>query len=426
MRNLNILDFMVIFFGTVNLIRMALLLIGSDWYGLKFHFLRKKRVKKIYQPIFSVIIPAHNEQKTIIRAIKSVHKNTYPQSKVEIIVVDDGSTDNTYQLAEEYRLINRVDNLTIIKQANTGKAQALNNGIINYSRGELIMCLDSDSMIAPDAIEKAIEYFRDPKIKAVASNLKIMNDGTFLGLIQKFEYLISYQMKRALTLYNIEYIVGGIGSVFRRSVLEQVQYYDTNTVTEDIDLTMKILKNGNKENKVIYGDNIISYTESCLTIDALIRQRSRWKWGRLQTFLKNFEMFFNRDKKYTKLLTCFYLPFAVYGEIAFIFEPILIGYILVITFYYRDLFILISACVVISIYISVNIMADDTMLLKDRLKLILLAPLMYFLFYILSFVEYVALIRSLVKIHKLQKTLNEGVSHWQHVERTGNLDIDSM
>ena len=224
-------------------------------------------------------------------------------------------------------------------------------------------------------------------------------------------------MKRAHTAMNIEYIIGGIGSTFRRSVMEKINYYDTDTMTEDIDITMKIISNGNKKYKAIYGADVIAYTEACLSISALLRQRYRWKYGRCQTFFKNKNMFFNGDKNHSKLLTYFYLPFAIYGDFAFIFEPLLLAYILFLALSYHDLITLFSAFFVVTSYISFNILAEDTLRIKDRIKLLSLAPTMYIFFYILSFVEYVALIRSIINLKDLSKSLEKGVSYWKPVKR---------
>jgi biofilm PGA synthesis N-glycosyltransferase PgaC len=423
MRTLNIFDYLVIFFGSVNLIRIAIFLVGSDMYSLKSHFARKKRWRRLSQPTVSVIVPAHNEEKTIVRTMRSILKSIYPKTKLELIVIDDGSHDNTYVEALLFKKRNLDRNITLIRQINAGKANALNNAIKNYTHGELIMCLDADSLILPNAIKNAVKYFNDPKIKGLSANVKIIENGTLINFIQKFEYIVSYQMKRAQTLFNIEYIIGGIGSMFRRDVLKEVEYYDTDTLTEDIGLSMKIIKNGNKENRIIYAGDVIAYTESCLTIKALLNQRYRWKWGRCQTFLKNISMFFNTDKKYTKLLTCFYLPFAVYSDITFLFEPIIVGYIVFITLFYRDLYTLLSAFIVLSSYIGINVLAEDTIPLSEKMKLIIFVPIMYFLFYVLSYVEYVALIRSVLKLHKLKESISKGICNWQHVERTTSFNL---
>lgn len=418
MRILNPLDYIIIWIGLTNLVRMTTFLVASDFYELKAHLRNKKNIPNLlYCPTFSVIIPAHNEGTTILRAVESIVKNSYPQNKVEIVVVDDGSVDNTVAIIEKYKQENNIMNLTIVTQTNAGKANALNNGIKNHSIGELVMCLDADSYMEKHALRNASQYFLNESVATMSANVKIIKQKNFLNVIQQFEYIICYQMKRAQTLLGVEYIIGGIGSTFRRSVLELVDYYDTNSQTEDIDLTFKIIRNGNKKYKAIYGSNVVANTEACLSVKDLCRQRFRWKNGRTQTFYKNRDMFFNPNKKYTKLLTMFYLPYALYGDIAFFLEPLIVAYLLYIIVRYTDLITLGMSFLVISVYISINVLAENTMKLKDRIKMLLIAPSMWLFFYILSYAEYFALIKSYATIHKVLGNTNNDCK-WTHVERS--------
>lgn len=420
------LAYLVIFLGSINLVRIGMLMVGSDLYGLQQEF-KKKQKNNFVLPTFTVVIPAYNEEHTVIRSIESVLKALYPREKLDVIVVDDGSTDNTVALVKE-RLKNPLYERVrlLVEQSNVGKAHALNNAIKNYATGDLVMCLDADSTISPDALQNAARYFIDPRVVALSSNVKIRKTGTFLNRIQQFEYLVCYQMKRAHTFFNIEYIIGGIGSTFRHSALKKVNYYDTDTVTEDIDLTLKLIRTGNKDARVIYGSDVITYTESVLDIRGLIRQRFRWKHGRSQTFLKNLDLFFSTNARHNKLLTWVYLPFALFSDVAFFLEPIVIGYIVYIILYYYDWVTFVSALIVVSTYITLNVIAEDTIPLKQRLKLALAAPSMYFFFYVLSFVEYVALIKSYSKARSLIRGIGVDGCSWKPVERVETADAPSL
>lgn len=422
-----ILKYLIIIFGIINLVRMTALLVGSDIYSLKSYLENEKAQKKKtkYRPFVSVVIPAYNEEKNIIQAVEAVFQSTYPKYKYEIVVVDDGSTDRTYKLINNFKKKNPRGNLKIIRQKNAGKANALNNAIKSHTKGELIMCLDADSYLDKNALENAVKYFKNKNIAALGANVRILEDSSFLNLIQKFEYLVCSRMKRAHTTFNIEYIIGGIGSVFRRSVLKKVAYYDTDTVTEDIDLTLKIIGLGNKKYQVVYGADVIAYTEGVQSIKGLINQRFRWKWGRAQTFLKNKHLFFNTDRKYSKPLTFLYLPFAIYGDLSFLFEPVIITFIIFISIKFLDITTLISAFLVIALYISFNILGEDTLPLNTRLKLLLIAPTMYIYFYIISFAEYVALIKALTKIYKVKDSLEDKSCNWEHVQRSGTSSLAS-
>lgn len=412
---LTLITYLIVFFGVVNLIRQTMFIVGSDLYAYKQG--KRKKAKRTKLPFVSVIIPAHNEEKTILRAVRSIVRNKYPRNKREIIVVDDGSVDNTAEIIKHYREAYQVKNLFLVQQKQNGKAHALNTGMSKYAQGSLVMCLDADSTLGNDGLYKAAAYFRDERVVAVAANVKIIPGPSLLNLIQRFEYIISYQMKRAQTFFNIEYIIGGVGSTFRKRVLEEVGYYDVNTVTEDIDLTMKILQLGNKENRVIYGADVLTYTESVLNISELIRQRYRWKWGRSQTFLKNLNLFFNRDKRFNKGLTFVFLPYAIFSDIAYFLEPIFITFILYIVFIYGSIFTLITTLVVISAYIILNILLEPTITKNDKIKYCLIAPTMYFFFYLLSFVEYVSLIRTLFNLPTLRESISKNISSWEHVAR---------
>jgi len=414
---LYLLAILVVFFGVVNLFRISIFLIGSDIYSLKQHL--RKRKELTYYPSVSVVIPAFNEEKTIVHAVRSILESDYPQDRIQVIVVNDGSKDNTKTVLRNFLYSKGVSNVLVASQMNLGKARALNNGMKNYSTGELLMCLDADSYLRTDAVRKAVYYFEDPKVMALASNVKIAKAKGILNLLQRYEYIISYQMKRAQTIFNIEYIIGGIGSVFRRSYLEQANFYDENTVTEDIDLTMKLLRFGNKRIRVVYGSDVVSYTQGVLNIKDLIKQRIRWKWGRYQTFLKNRYMFFSKEKELSKGLTWFYLPFTLFSDLAFFLEPLIIGYIIYLVILYKDFATLISAIVVISFYMIMNILSEDTISYKDKFKLIPFVPLMYFLFYILSYVEYFALIKSVINFPNLKESLNKSKTSWNPVRRAG-------
>ena len=411
---------LIIVLGILNILRMVFFMVGSDIYTVK-QALRTRRKKNILfgLPTFSVIIPAHNEEHTVSCTIQSVIDARYPKDRLEIIVVDDGSTDRTYAIAEQYRSFRDL-NFTVIYQKNAGKAHALNNAMRNHATGELMMCLDADSSLDPNALMNAASYFVDPRTVALSANVKIRATGTLFNLIQLFEYLVCYQMKRAQTIFNIEYIIGGIGSTFRRSALQQVGFYDTDTITEDIDLTMKFLLLGNKQHRVIYGSDVIAYTESVLDLGGLIRQRFRWKYGRAQTFIKNKSLFFSADTKNSRWLTWFYLPYAIFSDIAFFFEPFMVSYIAYIVIRYGDWATLVSAIAVIGGYIAMNILAEDTIPRKQKVFLTAIAPIMYLFFYILSYVEYLALIKTYSKFWEIPKSIQAGSCGWTHVERAKN------
>ncbi len=140
------ITYLIVIFGTVNILRIGFFMIGSDIYTVKEALrVKKQNRKRITLPTFSVVIPAHNEESTIINCVNSVANSDYPIYKLQIIVADDGSTDDTAKLLIQYQQENGHIPLKVITQPNAGKAHALNNAMANYATGKLIMCLDADS-----------------------------------------------------------------------------------------------------------------------------------------------------------------------------------------------------------------------------------------------------------------------------------------
>ena len=442
---LAILAWFIVVMSITNLVRMMLYLVGSDIYAIKQAYRRKaSRLLSPYRPRISIVIPAHNEASVIKRTLDSVCASDY--KNMEIIVVDDGSTDDTAKVVRQYirrapllkvesymaryarssklrRRYIRADidrkRIILVSQLNGGKAAALNNAIMNHASGQLIMCIDADSLIARDGVSRAVAYFRNPKIVALASNVNILEDGTVLGLAQRFEYLISYHMKKAQTTYNIEYIIGGIGSTFRLSILKAVNYYDTNTMTEDIDLTMKIIAKGNKKYRVAYASDCLTYTEAVPSFKSLIKQRYRWKYGRMQTFFKNPSVFFSHDRHQSKWLSWLILPHSIFQEALFLLEPVVVTFIAAVSIIYRDPFTFLTALTVITAYILANIWSSSHLTVKDRLRLSFYAPSMYLVLYALSIAEYAALIKSIKGLPKLRRSLSGERTTWISPERSG-------
>ena len=402
----------------LNFARVFAMLIGSDIYDASL-IIRKKRASKktrAYSPQISIVIPAYNEEMGVIRTLRSVLANTYKNK--QIIVVNDGSRDRTAQMLKNFQR-RHPGKFTVVNQANAGKAAAINRAVRYWATGKLVMVVDADSLLQPDAIGNMVAHFRDRRVIAAAANVKIIPTRKMLGVAQRFEYLISYRMKRALTTFNMEYIIGGVGSTFRRSVLLQANLYDTDTMTEDIDLTVKLIRKfGNRRGRIHYAADVLAYTEHVLKFRSLVNQRFRWKYGRFQTLLKHTELFFNRSHKYDKRLTWYQLPYALVGEFVLLLEPFLVGYILFVVLRYADLTSLLSVYVIVTSFIFLILLGEESERFRVKLGLALLLPLTYLLMYILTAVEFLALIKSARKSRQLFKR-EMHKSSWEHVERSG-------
>jgi biofilm PGA synthesis N-glycosyltransferase PgaC len=410
---LHVITWMIIITGFFNLVRLSIFMIAAEVYDIKEHNRKYVQPSRSKLPLITVLIPAYNEESCIEKTVRSVISAIYP--KKEIVVIDDGSTDSTADIIRGLQHRYHRSNLKLITQPNSGKGSALNNGIRQTS-GELVMVLDADSSIDKDALINAIKYFDDKRVKAVAASVRLDNNGTWLGLLQRVEYLLAYRMKRSLTALNIEYIIGGVGSIYRRSTLKQVKGYRTNTITEDIDLSMKVVARGNKAYRVEFAYDVRTSTQPVLSVRELTKQRYRWKRGRAQAFMRYRHLFLARHKKYGKLLCWFQLPYALFGEMYLIVEPIFIATIIFVGILYSNPSAILIALTVMSIFMVLNFVVTNDEKIKDKFQLILLAPIIYLMMPVLSYVELVSLFKTVIHWKSLSPK-SKTVGHWVPVSR---------
>lgn len=445
---LTILFYMFIVISLINMVHLALFLIGANLYDIHAFAanLRRKRSNTNLTPLVSVLIPAYNEEKVIERSLQSVWNNTY--ESIEIIVVSDGSTDDTEGAVRRFlesrtrsyrsvepKIVRTKDGLKrvwqrgqvpvsrkirLVRQRNGGKGSALNHALKYYAKGDLIMTLDADSLLHKRAIANVIKYFDDPNVAGVAANVRIIEKNRALGVLQRFEHMVGYRSKKFFTVANCELIVGGVASTYRRSVLDQVGNYDTDTVTEDIGLSMKVASLGNKKNRLVYAVDVAAMTEGVGDFKTLLRQRYRWKMGNLQNLYKFRKMVLSSDKKYSKMLTWYRMPMAFIGEVLLLFEPLVLGYVLYLTIHFTTLSLLLGAYMTVCLYLLMIIWPDEHLSFGGKIKASMFIPFLYFIFYIMNIVQLISVLRC-IRNNKTITGLSAGHNTWVSPERSGGV-----
>ncbi|HEY2461929.1 MAG TPA: glycosyltransferase [Candidatus Acidoferrum sp.] len=236
-------------------------------------------------PGVTVLIPAHNEESVILQTVKSVLASDFPNLRV--IVVNDGSADRTGEmLDDQYGADARVH---IIHQVNRGKSAALSRAL-GESTTEIVVTIDADTEVEPNAISKLVRHFSDPKTGAVAGNVKVGNRSRWLTRWQALEYITSQNMeKRAFDLLNCITVVPGALGAWRKAAIDAAGGITADTVAEDADLTIAIRRLGWR---ISYDEEAIAWTEAPETPEVLIRQRFRWTFGTLQSFWKHSDTLF--------------------------------------------------------------------------------------------------------------------------------------
>ena len=277
----NHLVLFVFFVGDV-LMSARLIIIGlcATIYRLRK---RKDFSTPDYLPQVAVLIPAYNEAKVIARTIRSVLMSNY--KNIRILVIDDGSTDETFEIAKTAYAKEIADGrVMLLSKPNGGKAEALNFAL-EYVDEEIYVGIDADGVIAHDAISRLVPHFANPHIGAVAGNAKVGNRVNLWTRWQALEYITSQNFeRRALDLFDVVMVVPGAIGAWRTAAVKAGGAYHPDTVAEDADLTMNLLEQGYA---VIYEDQALAFTEAPVNANGLARQRFRWSFGILQAIFKH-------------------------------------------------------------------------------------------------------------------------------------------
>jgi poly-beta-1,6 N-acetyl-D-glucosamine synthase len=361
-------------------------------------------------PSVSIIIPAYNEGKVIEKTIRSVLGLSYSQK--EIIVVDDGSTDDTLKIAKLMEINNPIR--VISKRKNSGKWLALNKGI-ESSKSDIIVCIDADTVLDKNAIQPLVNHFIDSKVGAVAGNVKVGNRDKILTKLQALEYISNLNIQRRSEGFfrKVTVVPGPLGA-FRKSIIKEVGFYTGDTFAEDADLTIKILRAGYK---IKYEPKSIGYTEAPLSIFDLAKQRYRWYRGLLQVIIKHKGMFFNPKYGTTGL---FMIPWVSLNGLIFswfnffasvwifmlIFNPFS-GFLIYIRIYFFWFFFFLIIEIAISTYaIYVDV--------REKPKI---------LFYIIAYKLFYGYMTNTIRILSQLEQYLKYPMKWEAIKRTSSIPL---
>jgi poly-beta-1,6-N-acetyl-D-glucosamine synthase len=403
------LTYYLLFFLFLLVIRYVVLILYSFMDHLETLYKKREIPVVMYReegtlPMITLVVPAYNEGLVIQAAIRSLLQLDYPN--YEILVIDDGSTDDTYEKAIAVAREQQSIPIRVITKRNGGKADALNTGM-SLARGEFVLNMDGDSKLSSNTLRVCIRHFEDPRIGAVAGNVKVINRENIWTKIQALEYVEGLAMARkAQSFMRVVNIIPGPLGMFRKSVLKEVGGYDHDTFAEDCDLTLKLLMRGWH---IAYEPSAIAWVETPSRLLDLLKQRYRWTRGILQATSKHSHALWQPRKAGINCFILWYMlfegilwPFStLLGNIFFAFIGIQYGIASLLFFWWLQLTVL---DVVAAAYCVVIEEEDPSLILY---------AISFRLFYI-----------NIIDISKVFATIEEWRGHtmtWGKLEREGKL-----
>ena len=273
-----------------------------------------------------IVVPMYNEEEIIVKTIQNILKIDYQY--YNIIVVDDGSTDRSLSLVKAH--FKNHGKIKILSQANQGKSAALNRAIAS-SHSEIVICIDSDTHVKSNIIQKILPFFEDSRVAAVSGYVMVGNRTNAITNMQYVEYITSQNCERiAFESVNGILVVPGAIGAFRRSIVVEVGGYVSDTLTEDTDITLRLIS----RNYIIRNaTEAIGYTEAPSTISMFFNQRVRWKVGTIQCLLKYSQSLSTSSNKVLPRLVipyawiyCIFLPVILpIVDYIFVYNVLLMG-----------------------------------------------------------------------------------------------------
>ncbi|HEY5160418.1 MAG TPA: bifunctional polysaccharide deacetylase/glycosyltransferase family 2 protein [Gaiellaceae bacterium] len=389
--------------GLVGILFTARVALVLGLAGYQRRSTRRRAPSPAYLPPVTVVVPAYNEGVGIERAVRSLAASDYPE--FEVVVVDDGSTDDTAEIVERLRL----ERVRLLRKPNGGKPSALNAGI-DASSAPVVVMVDGDTVFEPEALRRLVQPLGDPRVGAASGNTKVGNRRGLLGRWQHIEYVTGFNLDRRMyeVLQCTPTVPGAIGA-FRRDALTEVGGVSGETLAEDTDLTLAIGRTGRR---VVYAEDARAWTEAPSSLGDLWRQRYRWSYGTMQAVWKHKNALLTRDPR-ERRIGRLALPYMILFQI---FLPILAPLIDVFALYGL---LFTDPIPVLAYWLGFNalqlLLATIAFRMdKESLRPLWALPLQQFVYRQLM---YVVIIESTIS------ALVGARAHWRHLTRTGKVDV---
>ena len=278
-------------------------------------------------PAVTIVVPCWNEEKTVTGTVNSLLAMDYPQNLLHVILIDDGSTDNTFEILKKFE---SYPNFIVIHKENGGKHTATNLGI-DLAKTEFIGCLDADSFVSPDALKRMMPYFDDEKVMSVSPSIIVHNPKSIIQWAQKAEYQLSVYTKKMLGVMGAIHVTPGPFSIYRMKVFRDLGKYRRAHKTEDMEIAYRMQEHGYRIEQC---HDAIVYTNTPRTAYALYKQRLRWIYGFINNTIDYRRLIFRKEYGYFAYFTVpagivsigaalYLFSFMIYSMFKFVWDKVL-------------------------------------------------------------------------------------------------------
>ncbi len=262
----------------------------------------------------TIIVPCFNEEQTVERTVRSLLQLDYPKDKLTIMVIDDGSTDKTWEVVQQFR---REENVILKQKKNEGSKFAALNFALRFVTTELVGVLDADSWVSSNALREYMYYFRNPEVMATIPSMLIAEPDSFFRKAQRAEYDVNLFARKSFAQMDAIFITPGPFSVFRKKVFDILGPYREAHHTEDAEIALRMQKH---HYKIAYSERSIVYTVGPKTVKPLLKQRIRWVYGFIKNLIDYRDLFFKKEYKDLGFMV---LPVGIFGVfITIVFFPL--------------------------------------------------------------------------------------------------------
>ena len=338
-RNMTWLEYLLFFSGIYGLVLCVASIFKDTHVPIRIS------EPNLFKPFVSILVPAHNEENTIEDCVHSMANLEYKldgEKNFEIIVINDGSNDNTATLLN--KLEDEVDNFKVMTRkpphAGKGKGYVLNDGL-KHAKGELIAVFDADAIVKPDFLDLIVPYMNEKGVSGVQSRVKMYNkDDNILTKLQHIEFSIYGDvLLKSRDMLGGAAFLGGNGQITRKDVLNEYNGWDGYALTEDLNISVKLMINGWK---IRYCGESVVYQEAVRDWKPFFRQRTRWAMGNMETLFVYIKKIIQSDIPILKKIDSIY-----YLSTLLLNGFVMIGYIIFILYFVSIQFSLTAPLIIV-------------------------------------------------------------------------------